>query len=196
VRRGVRAPRSHTPNSSDSSDTTPEAGGRSPPDTLERPGSEAVSCQQRGHAGDLRPKSIEACSVRVSLRTKQQVGRHREWNQVLSRELAQAALESVAFDRTEPEFGYHERDAHVAERGIEPLHVQQSNAEPLSRAQEALDITATRDPSGSRETELQLRRRRTCWGAEPSGACGPSSADDSGPRDPTSSPCADGSRAS
>jgi hypothetical protein len=83
-------------------------------------------------------------------------------------------------------------------RRVESFDVEESRSDSATGAQQALDVGCLRYPSSARKPELlrglrrlgALRRRRTCWEAEPSDACVPSSDGDSKLHDPTSSPCA------
>jgi hypothetical protein len=115
---------------------------------------------------------------------------------VLSRELAQPPLQFVALDRGEAKLRHHNGDACVTQRRFESLDVDKTSADSLTRAEKTLDVGGSRYPSSAREAELRLRRRRTCWAAVPSDACGPSSGGDSKLRDPIWFPCACGNHAS
>ncbi len=65
-----------------------------------------------------------------------------------------------------------------------------SRARILTPERDRRPISPPRVMRRAREAELRLRRRRTCWGVEPSDVCGPSCGDDSRQRGPTWFPCA------
>src|SRR6266545_1005192 len=114
---------------------------------------------------------------------------------VLPRELAQASLQFVAPHGGESKLRHDDGDPGVSKRRIEALDVEVPRPNSLTRAEQPRDVGGSRYPSSAREPERRLRRRRTCWEAGPSDACDPSSDGDSILRDPTSCPCACGSRA-
>lgn len=202
--RVARAPRSRTPSNSDSSDMKPAAVVQCPPGTrgLRESAAASSGCRRRGIVGrdlrtdlrgdmaDLLAQLVEARVVGLAPGTHEQVARGRLRQHLCARELSQSPLQPVSSNRGKPELRHHDSDAHVPERRIESLDVEEARRQAATRAQQTLDVGGPRYPSSTRKAERLLRRRRTCWAAVPSDACAPSSDGDSKLHDPTSFPCA------
>jgi hypothetical protein len=166
--------------------------GQVPPGRHVRRESTGVSCDVSAEVVDLVAQRREARVVGIAPRANEQIARRELRQNESPRQLAHLALQLVSTNCREAELRHHDRDAHMPQRRIESLHVEQTGADAATRTQQTLDLGGSRYPSRAREPELPLRRRRTCWAALPSDAYVPSSDGGSTLRAPTSSPCARG----
>jgi hypothetical protein len=145
--------------------------GQGSPGTHARRGSAAFS--RRDLASDLASdlvhllaQALEGGAIRVPSRPEKEIAGAWTRKNKLSRQLAQATLQTIPTDDGEPEFRDDDRYACISDGRLEAANVDEPGFQFLTRPHQVLDVGGARYPARARKSEPGLRRRRTCRAVE------------------------------
>ena len=178
MRRAAPAPQWHRRSNLDNSGTTAAAEATASPDRREPRAPEPYAstlCFRFGfrganetlrHGSNIHSQCGERRAIRFASSANHDVGCRRgrdSWKQRRAHELAQSALQRVAIDGRALMPRHHQPDPRTRERGSGRSDIEMHGPNALPLPNNSLQIVAPRQSSLTREPELALTPRRTCW---------------------------------